>query len=111
MPVRAVLNETMRLFPPVPSNIRQCDPEPHAFPASGDTARYYVPPNAIIMYSIFLIQRRKDLWGEDALEFRPERWFEPECARRVAENPYMFTPFHAGPRLVRPSEAHPSFRC
>lgn len=98
--VRAVINETMRLFPPVPLNIRQANGGLHAFPASENSPKYYVPPNSVILYTIFLIQRRKDLWGEDALDFRPERWLEPDCAKRLADNPFMYTPFHAGPRLV-----------
>ncbi|GJE99948.1 cytochrome P450 [Phanerochaete sordida] len=97
--LRAVLNETMRLFPPVPMNLRLSDSNPHAFPASANTPKYYVPPRTVIIYSVLLIQRRKDLWGADALDFRPERWLEPETAQLLAENPFAFTPFHAGPRL------------
>ena len=59
----------------------------------------------VVLYSVFIIQRRTDLWGEDALEFRPERWLEPELIKRLSENPSMFMPFHAGPRLVR----HPTY--
>ena len=72
--MRAVLNETMRLFPPVPMNLRLSDGQPRAFPASPNTPKYYVPPRTVILYSVFLIQRRRDLWGADALAFRPERW-------------------------------------
>lgn len=97
--LRAVLNETMRLFPPVPLNIRTSDDTPRVFPASAGAPKYYVPPRTPVVYSSVIIQRRKDLWGADALDFRPERWLEPETARRLAENPFMFMPFHAGPRL------------
>lgn len=97
--LRAVLNETMRLFPPVPMNLRLSDAHPRIFPASGSAPKYYVAPRTVILYSIFLVQRRTDLWGADALEFRPERWLEPATARLLADHPFAFTPFHAGPRL------------
>lgn len=81
-------------------NLRLSDHAAHAFPATRDTPRYAVPPNTVILYNTFLIQRRSDLWGADALEFRPERWLNPEVAKSLTENPFMFHPFHAGPRLV-----------
>ncbi|KAI0316903.1 cytochrome P450 [Amylostereum chailletii] len=46
-----------------------------------------------------LIQRNKDTWGEDADEFNPERWLDPVRIKRVTDNPFMFIPFHAGPRI------------
>ncbi|KAA1466958.1 cytochrome P450 [Dentipellis sp. KUC8613] len=97
--LRAVLNETMRLFPPVPMNLRLSDSIPHVFPASADSPKYYVPPGTQILYSLLLIQRRKDLWGPDADTFRPERWLDPDCVRHLVSNPFMFIPFHAGPRI------------
>ena len=90
----------MRLFPPVSVNVRQADDTPLAFPVSAHSPKYYIPPGSSVFYSIFLIQRREDLWGDDASEFRPERWLEAETAKKLADNPFMFTPFHAGPRLV-----------
>ena len=84
--VRAVINETMRLFPPVPMNLRLSDNAPHAFPSSANTPKYFVPPNTVILYTTFLIQRRADLWGDDAHEFRPERWLEPETIKRLADD-------------------------
>lgn len=38
------------------------------------------------------MHRRKDLWGEDALVFRPERWEERVPA-------WQFLPFLGGPRI------------
>ncbi|KAG8924692.1 Cytochrome P450 52A3, partial [Tulasnella sp. 417] len=43
--------------------------------------------------------RRKDLWGDDADEFNPERWMDPDRARRIASDPFMFLPFNGGPRI------------
>ena len=47
------------------------------------------------MYSTFVIQRRKDLWGADALEFRPERWLDPESGAN--QNPRNYLVFGSGP--------------
>lgn len=100
--VRAVLNETLRLFPPVPMNMRLSDSSPHAFPANekDQTPSYYVAPGTHILYITLLIQRRKDLWGDDADDFKPERWLDNDRVTQIAQNPFMFVPFHAGPRIV-----------
>lgn len=34
----------------------------------------FVPEGTMVSFSIMTLHRRKDLWGEDAEEFRPERW-------------------------------------
>lgn len=44
------------------------------------------------MIDIYSMHRDKDLWGQDADEFRPERW---EAARPTWE----YLPFAGGPRI------------
>ena len=34
----------------------------------------FIPKGQLVQYSIYSMQRRKDLYGEDAEEYRPERW-------------------------------------
>jgi cytochrome P450 len=51
------------------------------------------------MYLPMLMQRNPALWGEDADEFDPERWMDPERLKRFTSNPMMFAPFSAGPRV------------
>ena len=53
-----------------------------------------------VIYSVFMMQRRTDLWGPDADEFIPERFLDPERMARLTKNPMMFIPFSAGPRIV-----------
>ena len=36
-----------------------------------------LPKNTNIMISVFNANRSKDIWGEDALEWKPERWLRP----------------------------------
>ncbi|KAI3770241.1 hypothetical protein L6452_01367 [Arctium lappa] len=41
--------------------------------------------------------RMKFIWGDDALEFKPERWLDHNGCFHP-ENPFKFTAFQAGPR-------------
>ena len=36
-----------------------------------------VPAGTMIIVGITSSNRSKDIWGEDALEFKPERWLSP----------------------------------
>jgi cytochrome P450 len=60
----------------------------------------YIPgPGVTVRYSPMLMQRRKDLWGEDSLEFVPERWLDPKRIQEMTMDPFKFIPFNAGPRI------------
>ncbi|CCM02715.1 uncharacterized protein FIBRA_04822 [Fibroporia radiculosa] len=101
--MRAVINETLRLFPPVPTNARESRPQASLLPESDGTyhapARpLYVPPSTPFQYLSFLTQRNPALWGADAAAFDPERWLDARLATFTA-NPMIFTPFSAGPRI------------
>jgi cytochrome P450 len=111
--VRAVINETLRLFPPVPLNVRECrasacvlPPSDHTYSESCTEPRQplYMPGGTIFMYLPLLTQRNPVLWGEDADVFDPDRWIHPQRLAKITANPTMFTPFSAGPRIV----SHPS---
>ncbi|TFK38526.1 cytochrome P450 monooxygenase CYP63 [Crucibulum laeve] len=105
--MRAVINETLRLFPPVPLNVRETRSSPCVLPysdptyydASYDSRPLYMPANTTIVYLPLLTQRNPALWGHDAHAFDPERWLQPERIARFVANPAMFTPFSAGPRI------------
>ncbi|KAG8922474.1 hypothetical protein FRC00_007416 [Tulasnella sp. 408] len=95
--LRAVLDETLRLFPPVPVNVRHSK---HDVVIPTREGGLYIPRGDFTcIYSTVSIQRRKDLWGDDAEEFNPERWIDPERARKIASDPFMFLPFNGGPRI------------
>ncbi|EJD37697.1 cytochrome P450 [Auricularia subglabra TFB-10046 SS5] len=101
--MRAVLNETLRLYPPVPFNGRATlpgqgiviPPSPHSVPQQP----LYIPPDTNVTFAPFLMHRRKDLWGDDAESFVPERWIDPERLARFTANPMIWVPFNAGPRI------------
>ncbi len=66
----------LRLHPPVPTNTRLCVNDT-VLPLGG--GRFgedpvFVAKGTILVYTVHAMHRRKDFFGEDAEEFRPERW-------------------------------------
>lgn len=55
-----------------------------------------MPTGSNIAIPVFHVHRSKKIWGEDAEEFRPER-FEPEEFDKIP--PYAYLPFSKGPRI------------
>ncbi len=85
---RAVLEETMRLFPPAPTMARTAL-------ADDEVGGQKIKAGATVIISPWILQRHKLLWdAPDA--FRPER-FLPE--NRKAVDRYAYIPFSAGPRV------------
>lgn len=59
-----------------------------------------MPANTTVTWFPLLTQRNKALWGEDADEFKPERWLNPETQTKCNTHMGMFLPFSHGPRIV-----------
>ena len=64
--------------------------------------RLRVPRGTRVIVCPWAINRSRDLWGPDALEFRPERWLDAAGERFVggggAASNYGFMTFLHGPR-------------
>lgn len=85
---RAVLEETMRLFPSAPTMARTAL-------ADDEVGGQKIKAGATVIISPWILQRHKLLWDQpDA--FKPER-FLPE--NRKAVDRYAYIPFSAGPRV------------
>ncbi|KAG8903345.1 hypothetical protein FRB99_003407 [Tulasnella sp. 403] len=99
--LRAVLNETLRLFPPVPVDARTSCKEAIIPSPQSRGGGVYVPKSGTeIWFSLMSIHKRKDIWGDDANEFDPGRWLGPSQEGEIAEgDPVEFMPFFAGPRV------------
>ncbi|EMD32739.1 hypothetical protein CERSUDRAFT_118474 [Gelatoporia subvermispora B] len=97
--LRAFINEVLRLYPPVPFNVRTSN-KPTVWPSKrADGRGLYIPPNVRTPYSVFVMHRRKDLWGPDALKFDPDRFLDERLQKYLTVNPFIFLPFNAGPRI------------
>ncbi|CCO34899.1 Cytochrome P450 52A3 [Rhizoctonia solani AG-1 IB] len=94
--LRAVINEVLRVYPPVPLNQRECV-NSTVFNSGGK--QYFIPAGAAVIYSVLFMHTRKDLWGDDAEVFDPERWLDDRYKKYVLPNPFIFLPFNAGPRI------------
>ncbi|KAF8893048.1 cytochrome P450 [Infundibulicybe gibba] len=97
--LRAFINETLRLYPPVPVN-RRSSKQSTVLPSAVPGQRpLYVPAHTEVLYSVMLMHRRKDLWGPDALTFDPDRFIDARLGKYLTPNPFIFLPFNAGPRI------------
>ncbi|GMJ01571.1 cytochrome P450, family 704, subfamily A, polypeptide 2 [Hibiscus trionum] len=89
--LHAALTETLRLYPVVPMDGR-CAQVDDILPDG-----HKVKKGDEVYYLSYAMGRMPYIWGEDAEEFRPERWlldgvFQPESS-------FKFISFHAGPRI------------
>ncbi|XP_045804437.1 cytochrome P450 704C1-like [Trifolium pratense] len=90
--LHATLTETLRLYPSVPVDAKIC--------SSDDTLPdgYSVKKGDMVSYQPYAMGRMKFIWGDDAEEFKPERWLD-ENGIFLPKNPFKFTAFQAGPRI------------
>jgi cytochrome P450 len=94
--LRAIINESQRLYPIVPSNSRECLHDT-TLPRGGGpdgSAPILVPKGAYVAYHTYSMHRRPDIYGADAAEFKPERWLKPGFRPGWA-----YIPFSGGPRV------------
>lgn len=78
-----VIKETLRLFPISAFTLRTSTDD---FELDG----YNIPAGTNFFLSVFKLHRNPKYWGEDAGEFKPER-FEPDKIRNI--HPYAYVPF------------------
>lgn len=98
----AVIEETLRIAPSVPISGRI---------AVADTwigKKQFVPKGTTVILASAAINTSKDIWGPDALEFKPERWLN----KNVPKSPYANMTFLHGPRSCMGEEfARGVFAC
>nr|VWO95436.1 Isochorismate synthase/isochorismate-pyruvate lyase MbtI (EC (Salicylate synthase) (EC (Salicylate synthetase) (YbtS protein) (Yersiniabactin biosynthesis salicylate synthase YbtS) [Ganoderma boninense] len=80
----AVCRETLRLYAPANISIRQAKNDtvlPFSQPLRGVDGAIMseipIPKGTIVISNLPACNRNKAVWGEDALEWKPERWLEP----------------------------------
>ncbi|KAL0297625.1 UNVERIFIED_CONTAM: cytochrome [Sesamum radiatum] len=91
--LKAALSETLRLYPSVPEDSK------HVIADDVLPDGTFVPAGSNITYSIYSTGRMEFIWGDDCLEFKPERWLSEDGKKFEARDQYQFVAFNAGPRI------------
>lgn len=94
---RSSLVPVLRLYPSVPINSRRATRLTTLPVGGGSDGRspVLVRPGEAVRYSVYGMHRCKDIYGDDADKFRPERWGEDKL-KHVG---WAYLPFNGGPRL------------
>jgi len=74
--LQACLKETLRLLPVIPLNTRMAVRDT-VLPRGGGSdgqSPIVVPAGTNIAFHVTALHRRKEWWGEDSEEYKPERW-------------------------------------
>lgn len=88
----AVFYETLRIYPPIPFEIKQA--QKNTTLPDGT----FLPATSVVVWCPWAMGRSVDIWGPDADEYRPERWLSEDGQvqhRSAAEFPV----FNGGQRL------------
>jgi cytochrome P450 len=90
------IKESLRLYPPVPVNQRAASYNTTLPEGGGPDGRspVLVREGESVGYSVYAMHRRKDIYGQDALDYRPERW----QSDRLHGISHAYIPFGAGAR-------------
>ncbi|RYP56588.1 hypothetical protein DL769_009907 [Monosporascus sp. CRB-8-3] len=85
--LQAALKEALRIFGPGSMGL------PRVAPKGGVTVGDVTFPEGMTLtISPWVIHHSKELWGEDAREFNPDRWLQPDIAKKEK----YFIPWGAG---------------
>jgi cytochrome P450 len=90
---RAVLAESMRLYPPAYLVGRRAL-APYHVPGTD----YVLPARTVVLLAEYLLHRDPRFWDEPE-RFLPERWLDTGEANTPARHRFAYFPFGAGPRI------------
>ncbi|KAF3442181.1 hypothetical protein FNV43_RR16097 [Rhamnella rubrinervis] len=89
--LQAAISEAMRLYPPVPVDMKACLKE-DVLPDGT-----FVGKDWSVTYHTYAMGRMESIWGNNCDQYMPERWLEEGVCRQ--ESAFRFPIFHAGPRM------------
>lgn len=90
--LQAVIKETLRLHPPLPFLV------PHMAMDSCNMLGYNIEKEAQVLVNVWAIGRDMKTW-KDPLEFKPERFFDPNMQVDYKGQHFEFIPFGSGRRM------------
>jgi cytochrome P450 len=93
----SLTSPALRLYPVVPSNARIATKNTTLPKGGGPDGKspIFIPQGQLVAYNVYCMHRQKDIYGNDAPEFRPERWDPGEKLRPG----WGYLPFNGGPRI------------
>ncbi|CAF2042296.1 hypothetical protein BRARA_I02172 [Brassica rapa] len=89
--LQAALSESLRLYPPIPMEMKQATEE-DVFPDGT-----FLEKGSRVYFSIYAMGRMKSIWGEDCEMYKPERWIQG--GQYVSDDQFKYVVFNGGPRL------------
>ncbi|CAF0983725.1 unnamed protein product [Didymodactylos carnosus] len=93
--IEAVLQETLRLYPPAPFIVRQCIYE-HSIGSGENQIR--LPVGATVLLNTYALHRSAQYW-RDPLSFDYKRWMRNvDGVKPKLSHPFCYLPFSAGNR-------------
>lgn len=87
--LQAVMNEGLRIHPAVGISLPRVVP-----PGGTHLAGHYIPAGNVVGVNAFVVHRDRNVFGEDADEFRPERWLENDTTEMGRHHSIPLFPHH-----------------
>ncbi|XP_028072222.1 cytochrome P450 CYP72A219-like isoform X1 [Camellia sinensis] len=88
--ITMILYEVLRLYPPVAYIVR-------TILKKARVGELVLPPGVELFVPMIALHHDREIWGEDATEFKPDRF--SEGITKATKEPGTFFPFSGGPRI------------